>query len=153
MGKLSDLDDFDCGKIVGARLMGHSIFEIVRELRFSRSTISRVDQEYMDGGQKTSDQVNCKGQLALTVCGERRSWRILCSQRSQTLAQITLQLNEGASRTVSKRTVQSSLHRMGFGNSRPTRALFPNARHRDVRLAWAREHRLEYRGLKTSSMD
>ncbi|GFT42132.1 transposable element Tcb2 transposase [Trichonephila clavipes] len=47
--------------------MGHSISEIVRQLGFSRLTISRVYQEYLDGGQKTSDQANCKGQLALTV--------------------------------------------------------------------------------------
>ncbi|GFT99496.1 uncharacterized protein TNCV_3239431 [Trichonephila clavipes] len=34
--------------------MGHSISEIVRQLGFSRSTVSGVYQEYMDGGQKIS---------------------------------------------------------------------------------------------------
>ncbi|GFV27531.1 hypothetical protein TNCV_746841 [Trichonephila clavipes] len=45
----------------------------------------------MDGGQKTSDQANYKGQLAFTVRGERRLMRIVRMQRSQTLAQITIQ--------------------------------------------------------------
>ncbi|PRD29363.1 UNVERIFIED_CONTAM: hypothetical protein NCL1_29618 [Trichonephila clavipes] len=90
MGKLPDLDAFDREQFVGARRMGHSISEIVRNLEFSRSTVSSVYQEYMDGGQKkTSDGANCEGQLALTVRGERRLGRIACSQRSQTLAQIT----------------------------------------------------------------
>ncbi|GFV27216.1 uncharacterized protein TNCV_869461 [Trichonephila clavipes] len=52
--------------------MKHSISEIVRLLGFSRSTVSRVYQEYMDGEQKTSDRANCKGKLALIVRGERR---------------------------------------------------------------------------------
>ncbi|GFX34319.1 transposable element Tc1 transposase [Trichonephila clavipes] len=72
--------------------------------------MSRVYQEYVDGGQKTSDRARCKGQLTLAVLG-------------------------------SKRTVQSELHRMGFGSHRPTRVPLLNARHRAARLAWAREQR------------
>ncbi|GBO25706.1 hypothetical protein AVEN_154365-1 [Araneus ventricosus] len=137
MGKTSDLDAFDRGQIVGAQRLGHSISEIVRELRFSRSTVSRV---YTDG-EKTSDRANCKGQLALNERGARRLSRIVRSQRSQTLAQITTQLNEGASRTVIERTMQHSLHRMGFGSRRPTRVPLLNVCHRAARLAWATEHR------------
>ncbi|GFU48107.1 HTH_Tnp_Tc3_2 domain-containing protein [Trichonephila clavipes] len=95
----------------------------------------------MDGGQETSDRAICKGQLALTVRGERRLKRIVRNQRSQTLAQITTQLNDGASRTVSKRTVQLLLHRMSFGNRRSTEVPLLNARHRAARLAWGRELR------------
>ncbi|GFV02352.1 hypothetical protein TNCV_1022801 [Trichonephila clavipes] len=67
----------------------------------------------MDGGQKklVVGQTG-KGQLALTMRGERWLRRIVRSQRSQT-AQITTQLNDDASRTVSKRTVQCSRHGMG----------------------------------------
>ncbi|GFW05520.1 HTH_Tnp_Tc3_2 domain-containing protein [Trichonephila clavipes] len=74
----------------------------------------------MADGQKTSNRANCKGQLALTVRGERRLRRVVRSQRSQTLAQITTHLKGGASRTVSKWSVQSSLQRVGFGSRRPT---------------------------------
>ncbi|GBM40748.1 hypothetical protein AVEN_162204-1 [Araneus ventricosus] len=95
----------------------------------------------MHGWGGTSYRANCKGQLALNESGGRRPSRIVRSQRSQTLVQITTQLNQGASRTVSKRTVQRSLHRMGFGSHRTTRVPLLNARHRAPRLAWAREHR------------
>ncbi|GFV60163.1 HTH_Tnp_Tc3_2 domain-containing protein [Trichonephila clavipes] len=95
----------------------------------------------MDGGQKSSKRVNFKGKLALTVRGERRLRRIVRSQRSQTLSQITTQLNDGVSRTVSKRIVQRLLHRMGFGSRRHTRISLLNARHQAVRLTWAREHK------------
>ncbi|GFT83900.1 HTH_Tnp_Tc3_2 domain-containing protein [Trichonephila clavipes] len=123
--------------------MGHSISENVRHLGFLRSIVSRVYQEYTNGGQKTSDRANCKGQLTLTVRDERRLRRIV---RSQILAQINTQLNDGDSREVSKRTVQRLFHRMGFGNRRPTRVTLLNARCWAARLAWAREHRLECRG-------
>ncbi|GFU20287.1 uncharacterized protein TNCV_4933621 [Trichonephila clavipes] len=93
MGKLPDLDSFDRRQIVGARHMDNSISEIARQLGFSRSTVSREYQEYMKEGQKTSDRVNCKGQLALIMRserdGERRLRSIVPSQRSQTLAQTT----------------------------------------------------------------
>ncbi|GFW33865.1 HTH_Tnp_Tc3_2 domain-containing protein [Trichonephila clavipes] len=88
--------------------------------------------------------------------------RIVRHQRSQTLALITTQLNDGASCTVSKRTVQSSFdrfvalnpsrvssiplgipppHCVGFGSRRPTRVPLLNACHQVARLAWARQHR------------
>ncbi|GBM30372.1 hypothetical protein AVEN_21486-1 [Araneus ventricosus] len=79
--------------------------------------------------------------------GVRRLSRIVRSQRSQTLAQITKQLNQGASRTISKRTVQRSFHRMGFGNRRPTGVPLLKVLHRAACLAWPREDRewtLEY---------
>ncbi|GFW93781.1 HTH_Tnp_Tc3_2 domain-containing protein [Trichonephila clavipes] len=117
MNKLLDLVAFDREQIVGARCMGHSISEIVRQLGFSWSTVSKVYQGYMDSGQKSSDRANCKGQLAFTVHCERRLRRIVHSQRSQALAQITLQLNVGAGRTVNKRTAQRSLNLMGFGGA------------------------------------
>ncbi|GFV42133.1 HTH_Tnp_Tc3_2 domain-containing protein [Trichonephila clavipes] len=50
--KLPDLDAFDSGQIAGAPRMRHSISEIFRQLGFSRSTVSRVYQEYIDSGQK-----------------------------------------------------------------------------------------------------
>ncbi|GFU48609.1 transposable element Tc1 transposase [Trichonephila clavipes] len=61
--------------------------------------------------------------------------------RSQTLAQITSQFNDRASRAVSKRAVQRSLQRVVFGRRRPTRVPLLNAHHRAARLAWTRKRR------------
>ena len=77
----------------------------------------------------------------MKVGGTRRLRRIVRSQRRETLAQITTQMNDGASHTVSKKTVQRSLHLKVFGNRRSTRVSLFNARHRAALLAWAREHR------------
>ncbi|GFX27101.1 HTH_Tnp_Tc3_2 domain-containing protein [Trichonephila clavipes] len=84
--------------------MGNSISEIVIQLGFSRSALSKVCKEYMDGEQKTSIRTNCKGQLVLTVRGERPLKCIVRSQRSQTLTLTTIQLKVGASRTFRKQT-------------------------------------------------
>ncbi|GFY26972.1 HTH_Tnp_Tc3_2 domain-containing protein [Trichonephila clavipes] len=80
--------------------------------------------------KETSERVNCKGQLALTLHGERFLRRIVCRQRSQTLGQITYQLNDGA--TVTKRTVQHSLLRMGFESRRSTSVPLVHAIGQDV---------------------
>ncbi|GFV28456.1 hypothetical protein TNCV_3984071 [Trichonephila clavipes] len=68
----------------------------------------------MDNGQKTSDRANYKEWLALRVRDESRLRRVVRSKRRQTLAQITTQLNDGASCTISKRTAQRSLHCMTY---------------------------------------
>ncbi|GFT95459.1 HTH_Tnp_Tc3_2 domain-containing protein [Trichonephila clavipes] len=91
--------------------------------------------------EKNYDRANCKGQLALIVRGERQLRRIVRSHRSQTLVQTTTQLKDGASRTISKLTVQSSFHCIGFGSCQATSVPSLNTRHRTTSLAWAREHR------------
>ncbi|GFT92654.1 HTH_Tnp_Tc3_2 domain-containing protein [Trichonephila clavipes] len=90
----------------------------------------------MVGGQKTSDWAPFKGQLALAERGERCFKCIVRSQRSQTLAQITTQLEDGARSIVRKRTVKRLLHRMSFGSRRPTKVPFLIAHHRAARLVW-----------------
>ncbi|GFX01031.1 HTH_Tnp_Tc3_2 domain-containing protein [Trichonephila clavipes] len=87
-------------------------------------------------------------QLEISRSTVSRLRHFIRSQRSQTLAQITNQLNDGASRTVSKRTVQRSLLVMGLVSLLPTRIPLLNAHHRASRLAWAKEQI-----PKTSSME
>ncbi|GFY16464.1 transposable element Tcb2 transposase [Trichonephila clavipes] len=62
----------------------------------------------MDDGQKTRNRAYCKRQLAFTVRGERPLRRTVRSQRRQTLAQITTQLNDGVSRTQDNCTSRKS---------------------------------------------
>ncbi|GFW16205.1 hypothetical protein TNCV_4263701 [Trichonephila clavipes] len=67
--------------------------------------------------------------------GERWLRRIVRSQRSQALAQIITHWNDGAWRTVNKRTVLHSLHRMGFLSHRSMRVPLLNVRQRALWLA------------------
>ncbi|GFV98349.1 HTH_Tnp_Tc3_2 domain-containing protein [Trichonephila clavipes] len=119
MGKLPNLDDFDRGFRINFRnRQTDRIFKLD-----SFKGIQRIHGWWT----KTSDRVNCKGQLALTV--------------------------RGATRTSSKWTVQRVLHRRGSENRRPTRSSLLNVRHRAARLAWGkRAQELECRGLEMSSM-
>ncbi|GFW89233.1 hypothetical protein TNCV_2686661 [Trichonephila clavipes] len=90
------------------------------------------------------------------VCLVRDGSGILyVARRKQTLAQITTQLNDGASHIVSKRKTQRSLYRMGIENYRPTRVPLLNARSLSgcTSCLVKRAQRLEYRGLKTNSME
>ena len=64
MGKKSDLSDFERGMIVGARHAGSRISETSTLLGFSRTTLSRVYQEWCDK-QKTSVQQQPCGQKQL----------------------------------------------------------------------------------------
>ncbi|GFU40952.1 HTH_Tnp_Tc3_2 domain-containing protein [Trichonephila clavipes] len=89
------------GSVSRRTLTKKKLLLCIWHLRFSRSTVSRAYQGYMDGRQKLSYWENCKGQLALTLRGERRLRRIIRSQRSQTLAHITTKLSDGVSRTSS----------------------------------------------------
>ncbi|GBM30310.1 hypothetical protein AVEN_204672-1 [Araneus ventricosus] len=59
MACFQDLSDFERGVIVGAREMGHSIFEVAMEFGFSRTTISRVYREYRVSGKTSNFRHRC----------------------------------------------------------------------------------------------
>lgn len=138
MGKDRYLDTFDRGK--NYRRSTHEPFNFQNRLRIRIFPLVSVKTTSGKHGwwKTTSNQENGKALLALNECGSRRLSRIERSQRSQTLTQITTQLNQGASYIVNKHTVQRSLHLMGFGRRRPTGVPMLNARHRAVCIAWAR---------------
>ncbi|GFX22561.1 hypothetical protein TNCV_2784961 [Trichonephila clavipes] len=96
-----------------------------RKAEISEDFQGRQCQEYIKNtwlvdNKKTSDRANCKGQLALTMCGERL-------------------LRLSVRRQQSKWIVQHSLHRMSFGSRRLTRVPLFNALQRASRLVWARQ--------------
>ncbi|GBM39045.1 hypothetical protein AVEN_119749-1 [Araneus ventricosus] len=95
MAGYQDLSDFERGVIIGAREMGHSISEVAMKFGFSRTIISRVYREYRT--------------------------RILKRDRRATLPYIAADFNDGASTSVSVRTVQRTVINMGSQSRRPTR--------------------------------
>ncbi|GFV49432.1 hypothetical protein TNCV_1635061 [Trichonephila clavipes] len=81
-----------------------------------------------------------KRQLALSVRGERWLKRIVGIQRSQTV-RITNQSNDGASRTVSKWTVQYLLHRIGLKKPSTYESTNAQSSPQGCTSCLAREHR------------
>ncbi|GFY09553.1 HTH_Tnp_Tc3_2 domain-containing protein [Trichonephila clavipes] len=69
--------------------------------------------------------------------------RIAKRDRRATLPQIAADFNAGSSTSVTVRTIQRSIIDMGFRSQRPTRVPLLIARHKALRLAWARQHRHE----------
>lgn len=103
LGKARNLGAFDRGQIIDVRSMGHSISRNHQRTRIFPLDSSRAYPEYTDGWEKTSNRANYKGLLALNDGGSRLLSRIVRSQRSQALTQITTQLNQGTSCTGSTR--------------------------------------------------
>ncbi|GBM41844.1 hypothetical protein AVEN_145006-1 [Araneus ventricosus] len=66
--------------------------------------------------------------------------RILKRDRRAILPHIAADFNDGASTSVSVRTVQRTVINMGSQSRRPTRVPFLTARHKTLLLSWARQH-------------
>ncbi|GBM66566.1 hypothetical protein AVEN_251981-1 [Araneus ventricosus] len=114
MAGYQDLSDFERGVIISAREMGHSISEVEMKFEFSRTTISRVYREYRT--------------------------RILKRDRRTILPHIAADFNDGASTSVSVRTVQRTVINMGSRSRSSTRAPLLIARHKALLLSCARQH-------------
>ncbi|GFV57293.1 hypothetical protein TNCV_2679831 [Trichonephila clavipes] len=103
-----------------------------------------------------ADEIDIPANFDLTqprLGGERRLRRTVRSHQSQTLAQITTQLNDGASRTVSKRTATLA---SSYGFREPSTYESTIAQCSPSGCASClikRAQRLEFRGLETSSME
>ncbi|GBN05564.1 hypothetical protein AVEN_124603-1 [Araneus ventricosus] len=59
MAGYQDLSDFECGVIIGARDIGHSISEVAMKFGFSRTTNSRVYREYRVSGKTSNFRHRC----------------------------------------------------------------------------------------------
>ncbi|GBL79204.1 hypothetical protein AVEN_92437-1 [Araneus ventricosus] len=66
--------------------------------------------------------------------------RILKRDRRTILSQIAADFNDGASTSVSVRTVQRTVINMGSQSRRPTRVPLLTALHKALLLSWARQH-------------
>ncbi|GBM63500.1 hypothetical protein AVEN_73782-1 [Araneus ventricosus] len=138
MAGYQGLSEFERGVIVGARKMGHSISEIGMKFGFSRTTISRVYREYRECGKPSNLRHRC-GRKKITQ-DQRRLTRIIKRDRRATLPQIAADFNAEQSTSVSLRTIQRNIIDMGFRSRSTTRVPLMTARHKALRLAWARQH-------------
>ncbi|GBM91641.1 hypothetical protein AVEN_107749-1 [Araneus ventricosus] len=115
-----DLSEFECGVIVGAREMGHSISEVAMKFGFSRATISRMYREYRESGKISNLRQRCGRKKIMQERGQRRLTRIIKRHRRAPLPQIAADFNAGSSTSVSVRTIQRNIIDMGFRSRRPS---------------------------------
>ncbi|GBM38851.1 hypothetical protein AVEN_49722-1 [Araneus ventricosus] len=138
MACFQDLCDFERDVIVGTREMGHSISEVPMKFGFSGTTISRVYREYRYPAKYQISAIGAK--KTLKKLDHWHQTRILKRDRRTILPQISPDFNDGATTSVSVRTVQRTVINMGSQSRRPTRAKLLTALRKALLLSWERQH-------------
>jgi len=112
---------FECGMVVGARRMGHSISEVVQEFGFPWSTVSRVYREWVNEGVTVYNRLHTGRPQALNDRDRGNLRPVVTRDRKANLQQITAEFNTGRDRDVSQWTMRQNMRVLGYGSRRPTR--------------------------------
>ncbi|GBL75225.1 hypothetical protein AVEN_194459-1 [Araneus ventricosus] len=104
MQKRSDLSDVQKGMIIGFRAKGGSISETANFVNCSRAAVVKVYCAWQYGTIQNQRRGTCGAPWAID--GERRLWRCVRANRRATVEQLTAQMNQGATKSVSSTTVQ-----------------------------------------------
>ncbi|GBN36413.1 hypothetical protein AVEN_167235-1 [Araneus ventricosus] len=114
MQKCSDLSDVQKGMIIGFRAKGGSISETANFVNCSRAAVVKVYRAWQYGTIQNQRRGKCGAPRAIVDRGERRLRRCVRANRRATVEQLTAQMNQGATKSVSSTTVQRTLLRMGL---------------------------------------
>ncbi|GFU37609.1 HTH_Tnp_Tc3_2 domain-containing protein [Trichonephila clavipes] len=136
-----NLIEFKCSVLVSARDTGRSIFKVALKFGFLHTTISRVYREYPESGKISNLRHRCGRKKIMQERDQRRLTRCLKRDRYATLLKIAADFNVESSTGAIARTIQRNIIDMGFRSRRPTPVPLLTARHKDLRLTWARQHR------------
>ena len=101
----------------------------------------KVFRAWQNGTIQNQRRGKCGAPRAIDGRGERRLRRCVLKNRRATVEQLTVQMNQGATKTVSTPTVQRTLLRMGLRSRRLVKAPMLTAVHRRQRLEFARQYR------------
>ena len=113
MPKSHELTPFERGEIVGLSKGGHSVRNIVEILDIPKSTVQDVITRYND--ENRTDTAPRSGRPpALSERDKRQLGRIVRQNRKQAVEKIAEQFNQSLTISVSTKTVQRSLHSMGY---------------------------------------
>ncbi|GBN51567.1 hypothetical protein AVEN_28283-1 [Araneus ventricosus] len=106
MQKRSDLCDVQKGMIIGFRAKGGSISETENFVNCSRATVVKVYRAWQYGTIQNQRCGTCGAPRAIDDRGERRLRRCVRANRRATVEQLTAQMNQGGTKSVSSTTVQ-----------------------------------------------
>ncbi|GBM23276.1 hypothetical protein AVEN_26009-1 [Araneus ventricosus] len=130
MQKHSDLSDVQNGMIIDFRAKGGSISETTNFMNCSRAAVVKVYRAWQYGTFQNQRRGTCGAPRAIDDRGERRLRRCVRANRHATVEQLTAQMNQGATKSVSSTTVQRTLLRMGLRSRRLVNAPMLTAVHR-----------------------
>ncbi|XP_055932068.1 uncharacterized protein LOC129962346 [Argiope bruennichi] len=137
MQKRSDLSDLQKGMIIGFRDKGGSISEMANFINCSRADGVKVYRALQNGTVQNQRHGKCGAPWTIDGRDERRLRRYF-SNRCAAMEQLTAQMNQRATSSVSTTTVQRTLLRMGLRSRRLVNAPMLTAVHRRRRLEFAR---------------
>src|SRR6516162_8647292 len=113
MPKICELTPFERGEIVSLSKGGHSVRNVSEILDKPKSTVQDVITKYNE--ENRTDTAPKSGRPpALSERDKRQLGRIVRQNRKQAVEEITEHFNEGLTISISSRTIQRTLHTMGF---------------------------------------
>ncbi|GBN27246.1 hypothetical protein AVEN_234878-1 [Araneus ventricosus] len=139
--------------IIGFRAKGGSISETANFVNCSCASVVKVYRAWKFGTIQNQRRGTCGAPRAIDDRGERRLRRCVRANRRATVEQLTVQMNQGATKSVSLTTVQRTLLRMGLRSRRLVNAPMLTAVHRQDNArcqtarsvcAWFEEHQDEF---------
>ncbi|GBO12980.1 hypothetical protein AVEN_65033-1 [Araneus ventricosus] len=101
MQKRSDLSDVQKGMIIGFRAKGGSISETANFVNCSRAAVVKLYRACQYGTIQNQRRGTCGAPRAIDDRGERRLRRCVRANRRATVEQLTAQMNQRATKSVS----------------------------------------------------
>src|SRR5437588_860949 len=108
-----ELTEFECGEIIGLWKGKHSLRDIGKILNHPKSTVYNIIDNYKKQNLTTAMPRSGRPKL-LTERNIRQLTKIVKNNKNNTLDEITEELNSSLNLSVSKRTVQCTLHQEGY---------------------------------------
>lgn len=137
MPKGKELTDFERGEIVGLFKGGFSHRKIAEILGIPKSTVGEVIKKYNEQGLTTTALRSGRPKI-LSERDNRHLVKIAKENRSNTLEELTDNFNTSMAISVSKRTVQRTLHKEGYSGHAAKKKPFISEKNRKKRYGWCR---------------
>jgi transposase len=137
---MSQLTDFERGRIIGRWEAGESTRDIAGALNHSQSQVTRAIKAFKEEHQTTIASRSGRPS-ALNDRDVRQVKRITKKNRNKPIEQITDSVNESLSTSICSATVRNYLHEEGYYSRVALRKPFVSGKNRQKRLKWCKERK------------